>query len=192
MEARVQPFARSSLTLGGLAGALALRLAVAGNDGAASVPAGLVFAAALVCVALLAGWRPASLRPTTLLLGAAGAAGLVGIPAWLRLTGPPAVSFPTEMWPLWVAIVSAVAIAEELVLHGSLFTLLEREHGPYAAVALTSVVFALIHVPLYGWGVLPIDLAAGVWLGGIRLVSGGPAAPAITHVLADLATWWLL
>jgi membrane protease YdiL (CAAX protease family) len=96
------------------------------------------------------------------------------------------------MWPLWAAIVSAVAVAEELVLRGSLFTLLERACGPFAAVALTAIAFALLHVPLYGWGVVPIDLAVGVWLGGLRLLTGGPAAPAVTHVLADLASWWLL
>jgi hypothetical protein len=30
-----------------------------------------------------------------------------------------------------------------------------------------------------------------VWLCGLRLASGGVAAPAVAHALADLATWWL-
>jgi membrane protease YdiL (CAAX protease family) len=58
-------------------------------------------------------------------------------------------------------------------------------------VAVTSIVFALIHVPLYGWHVVPLDLGVGVFLGGLRLVSGSVAAPAIAHIGADLATWWL-
>ena len=59
------------------------------------------------------------------------------------------------------------------------------------AVAVTSLAFALIHVPLYGWHVVPLDFAVGVWLAGLRLASGGVAAPAIAHSLADLATWWM-
>ena len=56
---------------------------------------------------------------------------------------------------------------------------------------MTSVVFALLHVPLYGWHVVPLDLGVGLWLAGLRLISGGVAAPAVAHVVADLATWWL-
>ena len=43
----------------------------------------------------------------------------------------------------------------------------------------------------YGWHVVPLDLAVGVWLAGLRLLSGGVAAPAMAHGLADIATWWL-
>jgi hypothetical protein len=46
-------------------------------------------------------------------------------------------------------------------------------------------------VPLYGWGAVPLDLAVGVWLGGLRLVTGGWAAPAVAHTFADLAAGWL-
>lgn len=59
------------------------------------------------------------------------------------------------------------------------------------AIAVTSLAFALIHVPLYGWHVVPLDLGVGVWLAGLRLASGSVAAPAIAHALADLATWWM-
>jgi len=56
---------------------------------------------------------------------------------------------------------------------------------------VTSVAFALMHVPLYGWHVVPLDLGVGIWLGGLRLLGRGVAAPALAHVLADLVTWWL-
>ena len=56
---------------------------------------------------------------------------------------------------------------------------------------MTAVLFALMHVPLYGWHVVPLDLGVGLWLAGLRLATGGVAAPAIAHTVADLATWWL-
>jgi hypothetical protein len=45
----------------------------------------------------------------------------------------------------------------------------------------------VLHVPFYGLQVLPLDLAVGVLLGGLRQLSGGVAA----HAVADLAGWWL-
>jgi hypothetical protein len=48
-----------------------------------------------------------------------------------------------------------------------------------------------MHVPLYGWHVVPLDLGVGLWLAGLRLATGGIAAPAIAHAVADLATWWV-
>ncbi len=59
------------------------------------------------------------------------------------------------------------------------------------AVLATSLLFALIHVPLYGWHVVPLDFGVGVFLAGLRLASGSVTAPVIAHVVADLATWWV-
>ena len=64
--------------------------------------------------------------------------------------------------------------------------------GDWWALAVTTVLFAAMHVPLYGFGSLPLDLAVGLLLGGLRIVSGGVLAPAIAHVVADLAGGWLL
>ena len=83
-----------------------------------------------------------------------------------------------------------VACMEEAVLRGVLFAELDRGLG-VAAVVIHSLLFAVIHVPLYGWHVVPLDLGVGLWLAGLRLASGGVAAPAIAHTVADLATWWL-
>ncbi|MQA64109.1 MAG: CPBP family intramembrane metalloprotease, partial [Actinophytocola sp.] len=60
-----------------------------------------------------------------------------------------------------------------------------------AAIGVCAVVFALLHVPLYGWWIVPLDLAVGVFLGALRWVSGSVVAPATAHVLANLAGWWL-
>jgi hypothetical protein len=56
---------------------------------------------------------------------------------------------------------------------------------------VTTAAFGLMHVPLYGWSVLPLDLAAGLWLGGLRVASGGATAPAVAHTIADLVAQWL-
>ena len=49
----------------------------------------------------------------------------------------------------------------------------------------------MLHVPLYGWHVVPLDLGVGLFLGGLRLLTGGAVAPAVAHTVADLATWWI-
>jgi membrane protease YdiL (CAAX protease family) len=87
--------------------------------------------------------------------------------------------------------VSAVAVAEEVLLRGALWEVAARRWGLPAALAVTTGAFGLLHVPLYGWDALPLDLAVGLLLGGLRLAAGGWGAPAVAHTLADLAGWWL-
>ena len=98
---------------------------------------------------------------------------------------------PSAAFAPWAAVTILVASAEELVLRGALFDDLDGSLGTLGAVVVTSLVFALMHVPLYGWQVVPLDLGVGLWLAGLRLATGGIAAPAVAHSIADLATWWL-
>ena len=91
----------------------------------------------------------------------------------------------------WALITLLVAAAEEGLLRGVLFDRLERVAGLMPAIALTTLVFALMHVPLYGWHVVPLDLAVGLVLAGLRIWTRGLAAPVAAHAVADLATWWL-
>ena len=86
---------------------------------------------------------------------------------------------------------SAVAVAEEVLLRGVLWNVTAVRWGDVAALAVTTAAFGLLHVPLYGWDALPLDLAAGLLLGGLRLAAGGWGAPAVAHTLADLAGWWV-
>lgn len=58
--------------------------------------------------------------------------------------------------------------------------------GPGIAIGGCAVAFALIHVPVYGVAVLPIDAAAGLLLGWQRWMTGGWTAPGVTHVAANL------
>ena len=87
---------------------------------------------------------------------------------WLR---------PAGAFVPWAAVTVLVATGEELLLRGALFDAVD-EAGGTVALLVTSVVFALLHVPLYGWHVVPLDLGVGLWLGGLRLATGGVAAPA--------------
>jgi membrane protease YdiL (CAAX protease family) len=53
------------------------------------------------------------------------------------------------------------------------------------AIAGSAVLFAIVHVSVYGFGALPIDLAAGLLLSWQRDATGTWTVPAITHVIAN-------
>ncbi|HZS14339.1 MAG TPA: CPBP family intramembrane glutamic endopeptidase [Candidatus Dormibacteraeota bacterium] len=188
-----------------VAAALLARLLVAGAGGASSsLPAAAAFAALLLCVGALAPRHrrlapdaPARTRRASAMravaLGAGGGAVLVVMAAALR--GSPAHVWPrpsgAQVLP-WTALVVCVAAAEELVFRGVLFDAVSRLSGATVAALVCALAFALVHVPLYGWGVVPLDAGVGMWLGGLRLLSGGVAAPALAHALADCGAWLLL
>jgi len=183
---------RSALCLAGIAAAAALRSAFGAPDTAASMPAGVVFAIALLVVALAAGWRAARPSGAAVVLGAAGGGALVA--AWLVARGGPSIQVaPVNAGlALWTPVVTLVAVSEEVALRGALFDTVRSWCGDGGALVATTLLFAAMHVPLYGIGSLPLDLAAGMLLGGLRIVSGGVLAPAVAHVIADLAGGWLL
>lgn len=180
---------RVGLLLVAFAVAVGLRVALGGPDVAASVPAGLAFAVALLVVALAAGTR-VPLTGKAVLLGLAGTL-LVCAPVALQqaLTAKPLHG--TQGFAGWAAAVVVVATAEEVFLRGALYDAAGSVWGAPAAIGIGAVCFALLHVPLYGWHVVPLDLAVGVVLGGLRQGAGTPLAPAVTHVGADLVGWFL-
>ena len=180
---------RAAALLVAFAVSLGLRVVVGGDDVAQSQSAGLLFAACLLVLSLAAGTRvPVSTR--ALLTGLAGAA-LVCAPVGLAqlLTFRPVHG--TQGFAVWAAVVTVVATAEEVFLRGTLYDAVAAGSGEPAAIGVGAVAFALLHVPLYGWHVLPLDLAVGLVLGGLRQATGTPAAPAVTHVGADLVGWFL-
>ncbi len=84
-----------------------------------------------------------------------------------------------------VALGSLAAVAEEVFFRHFVYdTLLTG--GAALAVVGSAVLFALVHVTVYGWWVLPIDLAAGLVLSWQRWATGSWKIPAVTHVLANL------
>jgi membrane protease YdiL (CAAX protease family) len=168
-----------------------LRGAINGHTAPQAFAAGLAFGLGLLAIALVAGWRPGRPRAAGLLIGIGGGAMLVAVPLLFHVARCLAIGARPEPMLAWVAVTVLVASAEEIVLRGVLIDALDRTLGPASAVAVTSLLFGLIHVPLYGWAVLPVDIAAGVWLAGLRRVSASVAAPTVAHVIADLATRWL-
>ena len=186
---RALPLVRVLALLAAFGVALALRVAVGGPAVAQSIPAGLVFAGALLTVVLAARTRVPLSR-------SAAMAGFVGAAV---VCAPVALGALVTLRPLhggqgfapWAAAVVVVATAEELFLRGALYDAVDQLGGAAVAVAVGAVCFALLHVPLDGWHVLPLDLAVGVVLGGLRQATGTPATPAVTHVGADLVGWFL-
>jgi membrane protease YdiL (CAAX protease family) len=182
-----------ALLLAGLAAALGVRVALGLPDVAASEAGAIGFVAAAVLVTAAYGWKPERLSLESLLVGAAGGAVLLVGPLWLHLSAPwVEPPLPISSFPVWALTVVLVAGSEEVLLRGALFDACLTLAGPAAAVVVTSMAFAVIHVPLYGVAALPLDLAVGMWLGSLRLLSGSVAAPATAHILADLVGWWLV
>ena len=77
------------------------------------------------------------------------------------------------------------AVAEEAWFRRVCFGLLAPA-GPVVAIAGSTVLFAAVHVAIYGFWVVPVDLAAGALLGWQRAVTGSWTVPAATHVIANL------
>jgi membrane protease YdiL (CAAX protease family) len=92
--------------------------------------------------------------------------------------------------PLVVTEVSAAlsvlaAVAEEALFRGGVFRLLQPRGAAFAAVA-SALLFALVHVPSYGWPAFPVDLGAGLLFSWQRLATGRWSVPAATHAAANL------
>jgi membrane protease YdiL (CAAX protease family) len=168
--------------------AASARALIGGAAPAASVPAAVVFSAALVAAAVVSGTRLTRVSWAGVGVGLGGGAALVV----LSLLGLPAIALgaraPASTLTWWVPLVTVVAAAEELVFRGVLFEAVRARGGDAIAIAVTALLFAAIHVPLYGATAFPIDLCVGVFLGCLRVGTGGVTAPLIAHVVADLAT----
>ena len=144
---------------------------------------------------VLAWSRATTLPVRSLAVGIVAGGGIAALaivgPAIGGTTYVPGLGRPAAPFLPWALITVLVAAAEEGVLRGALFDRLDRRAGLATAIGVSTIAFALMHVPLYGWHVVPLDLAVGLVLGGLRLWTRGLAAPAAAHAVADLATWWL-
>ena len=189
-------WAQAAFVTVGLGAAVAARL-VATGAGLHPILVGVGFGLALAGLLLASGERlqiAASRRGDALAGVGLGLALVVVAIGGGILSGSAVVSGlarPASPFVPWALVTIGVAVAEEGVLRGLLFERVRRAGGTLAALLVTTVVFALLHVPLYGWHVVPLDLAVGLALGGLRVATRGIAAPALAHAIADLATWWL-
>jgi hypothetical protein len=84
-----------------------------------------------------------------------------------------------------VALDILAAVAEEAFFRRLVFAAL-APGGAALAVLGSAGLFAVAHVTVYGWWVLPLDLAAGLVLSWQRWVSGTWTVPALTHVVANV------
>jgi membrane protease YdiL (CAAX protease family) len=84
-----------------------------------------------------------------------------------------------------VVLNSLAAVAEEAFFRRLLYGLL-LPRGEVVAVVGSAVAFAAVHVTVWGWWVLPIDLGAGLILSWQRWASGRWSVPAVTHVAANV------
>jgi membrane protease YdiL (CAAX protease family) len=90
----------------------------------------------------------------------------------------------------WAALAALIATLEEIAIRGALYRRWSDEAGPVAAVVAGAVVFALIHLPRYGLGAMPLDAAVGLALGGLRALTGRVAPCAVAHTIADWGAWF--
>jgi membrane protease YdiL (CAAX protease family) len=119
---------------------------------------------------------------------------LAGILTGVALLAPAATASPSarpleDFW-VWAAIAALIATLEEVVIRGVLYRRWLDDAGPAAAILAGAIVFALIHLPRYGLAAMPLDLAVGMALGGLRAASGRVLPAAIAHTIADWGAWF--
>ena len=165
------------------------------TNGLDPLAVGTAFGVALGGLAVIGSRRLGAPTPWALAIGSVAGLALVGVMlAGAAIAGAmlvPGLGRPAAPFLPWALITILVASTEEALLRGRLFDAIRRLGGLPAAILLTTIAFALMHVPLYGWHVVPLDLAVGLGFAGLRLATRGVAAPAAAHAVADLATWWL-
>jgi Type II CAAX prenyl endopeptidase Rce1-like len=108
--------------------------------------------------------------------------GVIGFAAGRLMIGGHA---PGRLTWYALAVNLLAAVAEEVWFRRLCYGILEPA-GPVFAVAGSSVLFAAVHVSIYGWSILPLDLAAGALLGWQRAATGSWHASALTHALANV------
>jgi membrane protease YdiL (CAAX protease family) len=183
MSARLAAFdaRRASLTAVPIVAGIVtlwLRVVVVGAGGAT-----IVFAAILALLAGVSLLTPngaisrARLSPSLVL-----APGVVVVVVAASETG---AGFPLPHGALVLALGVGAAVSEELFFRRLVYGALEPWH-PAAAIIGSALLFALVHVPLYGPAVFWVDLGAGLVFSWQRWASGDWTAPAATHAVANV------
>ena len=125
---------------------------------------------------------PAARSITHLHPGVVLAVGLAAVALALATGGRP-VPAPLVAWALPLTLLAAVA--EEALFRRAMYGVLERR-GAIVAIGATALAFALVHVPIYGVAVFPVDLGAGLLLSWQRWACGSWTVPAATHAAANV------
>ena len=124
-------------------------------------------------------------RPRSLLIGL-----LVGAVLVVPLTAGSLSARGLDGFWTWAALAALIATLEEIAIRGALYQRWRDEAGAVAAIVAGAVVFALIHLPRYGLGAMPLDAAVGLTLGGLRALTGRVLPCAVAHTIADWGAWF--
>ena len=176
---RTRPDIRLALPVLAGIGMLLLRLRILQTPDATRVALlAVVFVTILVTSLLVPVPRDvARLRPALVTV-----VGLAGVGLAALAAGRP-VAAPLGSTALPLAILAAVA--EEALFRRAAYGWLARS-GPVIAVLGSALLFAAVHVPLYGVAAFPVDLGAGLLLSWQRWASGTWTVPAATHTAANV------
>jgi membrane protease YdiL (CAAX protease family) len=139
----------------------------------------LVLIAILVACLIVPIPRATSRRMTPAAGLAIGLAA-IGVVTWVS---EPLVHLPLSAWAMPLSVLAAVA--EEALFRRVTYAWLERWGAPVAIVG-SAALFALMHVPLYGAAVFPVDLGAGLLFAWQRWATGTWTVPAATHAAANV------
>lgn len=142
----------------------------------------VLFACVYVTIGLAAVAVPAVTERPRLAPPVVLGIGLVSIAISAIVAGSP-VPAPWTSAALPLSLLAAVA--EEALFRRVLYARLLRL-GTVAAITITAVLFALVHLPAYGTAAIPVDLGAGLLFGWQRWASGTWTTPALTHGAANL------
>jgi membrane protease YdiL (CAAX protease family) len=102
----------------------------------------------------------------------------------LRLEPQPAAESWTATAAMAIVMLAPSAFAEELAMRGYLFTVLRDAIRAPGAIAVTSVIFALLHLYNPGPTILSTAMVtlAGVFLASVRLATGSLYAAFVAHL----------
>jgi membrane protease YdiL (CAAX protease family) len=125
---------------------------------------------------------PAERRRSMLICSAVFVAGVATFFAGRLIGGGHRPAVPTYSVLL---LNSLAAVSEELFFRRLVQGVLAHR-GTAVAAAGSALLFAAVHVPIYGLWVLPIDLGAGALLAWQRAATGTWTVSAATHVIANL------
>jgi membrane protease YdiL (CAAX protease family) len=158
----------------------------------------MVFGGCLLAVSWFEGNAPSlpSPRGGRKLAGAMGRGGalvaglMVGAIVLAPVVTGPLSARPLSAFWMWAAIAALIATLEETSIRGALYRQWEAEAGTLTAIVVGAGVFALIHLPRYGLGAMPLDAAVGLALGGLRALTGRVMPCAIAHIVADWGAWF--
>jgi membrane protease YdiL (CAAX protease family) len=160
--------------------AVALGCAALAERSVSALSLGPTVAVGVVGLAGVVSYREAE-HPSRARIAAITGLGVVAVVA-VRLISPP-IHVAYTSWAFGANMVAAVA--EEAFFRRFVYGWIAARSEDLAIV-VAALLFAAIHIPVYGIGVLPIDFAAGLLLGWQRRESGTWLSPAVTHVVANI------